>query len=142
MYGLLLMFDYLIAIYYIKGIFVKIKNQNAMKIILLLSVIIFGTLGCLPQPEPEKLQQIVTEIETKNTNMTDLDWAKYEADIATLSAEYEKNKETLSPEQRQEWNKLMGKYKAQQIKRGMVKLKLEMKDLGEQAESFIEELTK
>ena len=65
-----------------------------MKIILLLSVIIFGTLGCLPQPEPEKLQQIVTEIETKNTNMTDLDWAKYEADIATLSAEYEKNKET------------------------------------------------
>jgi hypothetical protein len=136
------MFDYLIAIYYIKGIFVKIKNQNAMKIILLLSVIIFGTLGCLPQPEPEKLQQIVTEIETKNTNMTDLDWAKYEADIATLSAEYEKNKETLSPEQRQEWNKLMGKYKAQQIKRGVDKLKLEMKDLGEQAESFIEELTK
>ncbi len=113
-----------------------------MNIILLLSVIIFGTLGCLPQPEPEKLQQIVTEIETKNTNMTDLDWAKYEADIATLSAEYEKNKETLSPEQRQEWNKLMGKYKAQQIKRGMDKLKLEMKDLGEQAESFIEELTK
>ena len=32
-----------------------------MKIILLLSVIIFGTFGCLPQPEPEKLQQIVTE---------------------------------------------------------------------------------
>jgi hypothetical protein len=136
------MFVYLIAIYYFKVIFVKIKNQNAMKIILLLSVIIFGILGCLPQPEPEKLQQIVTEIETKNTNMTDLDWAKYEADIATLSAEYEKNKETLSPEQRQEWNKLMGKYKAQQIKRGMDKLKLEMKDLGEQAESFIEELTK
>ena len=74
--------------------------------------------------------------------MTDLDWAKYEADIATLSEEYEKNKETLSPEQRQEWNKLMGKYKAQQIKRGVDKLKLEMKDLGEQAESFIEELTK
>jgi hypothetical protein len=136
------MFDYLIAIYYFKVIFVKIKNQNAMKIILLLSVIIFGILGCLPQPEPEKLQQIVTEIETKNSNMTDMDWAKYEADITTLSAEYEKNKETLSPEQRQEWNKLMGKYKAQQIKRGMDKLKLEMKDLGEQAESFIEELTK
>jgi hypothetical protein len=136
------MFVYLIAIYYFKVIFVQIKNQIAMKIILLLSVIIFGTLGCLPQPEPEKLQQIVTEIETKNTNMTDLDWAKYEADITTLSAEYEKNKETLSPEQRQEWNKLMGKYKAQQIKRGMDKLKLEMKDLGEQAESFIEELTK
>lgn len=66
------MFVYLIAIYYFKVIFVRIKNQNAMKIILLLSVIIFGTLGCLPQPEPEKLQQIVTEIETKNTNMTDL----------------------------------------------------------------------
>ena len=113
-----------------------------MKIILLLSVIIFGILGCLPQPEPEKLQQIVTEIESKNSNMTDMDWAKYEADITTLSAEYEKNKETLTPEQRQEWNKLMGKYKAQQIKRGVDKLKLEMKDLGEQAESFIEELTK
>jgi hypothetical protein len=136
------MFVYLIAIYYFKVIFVKIKNQNAMKIILLLSVIIFGILGCLPQPEPEKLQQIVTEIESKNSNMTDMDWAKYEADITTLSAEYEKNKETLSPEQRQEWNKLMGKYKAQQIKRGVDKLKLEMKDLGEQAESFIEELTK
>jgi hypothetical protein len=136
------MMVYLIAIYYFKVIFVKIKNQNAMKIILLLSVIIFGILGCLPQPEPEKLQQIVTEIESKNSNMTDMDWAKYEADITTLSAEYEKNKETLSPEQRQEWNKLMGKYKAQQIKRGMDKLKLEMKDLGEQAESFIEELTK
>jgi hypothetical protein len=136
------MFVYLIAIYYFKVIFVKIKNQNAMKIILLLSVIIFGILGCLPQPEPEKLQQIVSEIESKNSNMTDMDWAKYEADITTLSAEYEKNKETLSPEQRQEWNKLMGKYKAQQIKRGMDKLKLEMKDLGEQAESFIEELTK
>jgi len=113
-----------------------------MKIILLLSVIIFGTLACLPQPKPDKLQQIVSEIETKNTNMTDLDWDKYEAEIATLSAEYEINKETLSPEQRQEWNKLMGKYKAQQIKRGMDKLKLEVKDLGEQAESFIEELTK
>jgi hypothetical protein len=136
------MFVYLIAIYYFKVIFVKIKNQNAMKIILLLSVIIFGTLGCLPQPEPEKLQQIVNEIDTKNTNMTDLEWDKYEAKIATLSAEYEINKETLSPEQRQEWNKLMGKYKAQQIKRGMDKLKLEVKDLGEQAESFIEELTK
>jgi hypothetical protein len=136
------MFVYLIAIYYFKVIFVKIKNQIAMKIILLLSVIIFGTLGCLPQPEPEKLQQIVSEIETKNTNMTDMDWDKYEAEIATLSAEYEKNKETLSPEQRQEWNKLMGKYKAQQIKRGMDKLKLELKDLGEQADSFIEELTK
>jgi hypothetical protein len=74
--------------------------------------------------------------------MTDLEWDKYEAKIATLSAEYEINKETLSPEQRQEWNKLMGKYKAQQIKRGMDKLKLEVKDLGEQAESFIEELTK
>ena len=133
---------YLIAIYYFKVIFVQIENQIAMKIILLLSVIIFGTLGCLPQPEPEKLQQIVSEIETKNTNMTDMDWDKYEAEIATLSAEYEKNKETLSPEQRQEWNKLMGKYKAQQIKRGMDKLKLEVKDLGEQAESFIEELTK
>jgi predicted PurR-regulated permease PerM len=136
------MFVYLIAIYYFKVIFVKIKNQIAMKIILLLSVIIFGILGCLPQPEPEKLQQIVSEIETKNTNMTDMDWDKYEAEIATLSAEYEKNKETLSPEQRQEWNKLMGKYKAQQIKRGMDKLKLELKDLGEQADSFIEELTK
>lgn len=133
---------YLIAIYYFKVIFVQIENQIAMKIILLLSVIIFGTLSCLPQPEPEKLQQIVNEIDTKNTNMTDLDWDKYEAEIATLSAEYEKNKETLSPEQRQEWNKLMGKYKAQQIKRGMDKLKLEVKDLGEQAESFIEELTK
>ena len=133
---------YLIAIYYFKVIFVQIENQIAMKIILLLSVIIFGTLGCLPQPEPDKLQKIVSEIETKNTNMTDMDWDKYEAEIATLSAEYEKNKETLSPEQRQEWNKLMGKYKAQQIKRGMDKLKLEVKDLGEQAESFIEELTK
>jgi len=132
----------LIAIYYFKVIFVYIENQIAMKIILLLSVIIFGTLGCLPQPEPDKLQKIVSEIETKNTNMTDLDWDKYETEIATLSAEYEKNKETLSPEQRQEWNKLMGKYKAQQIKRGMDKLKLEVKDLGEQAESFIEELTK
>ncbi|MFO0467945.1 MAG: hypothetical protein ACK5ZX_01395, partial [Bacteroidota bacterium] len=128
--------------YYFKVIFVQIENQIAMKIILLLSVIIFGTLSCLPQPEPEKLQQIVNEIDTKNTNMTDLDWDKYEAEIATLSAEYEKNKESLSPEQRQEWNKLMGKYKAQQIKRGMDKLKLEVKDLGEQAESFIEELTK
>jgi hypothetical protein len=136
------MIVYLIAIYYFKVIFVKIKNQNTMKIILLLSVIIFGTLGCLPQPEPDKLQKIVSEIETKNTNMTDMDWDKYEAEIATLSAEYEKNKETLSPEQRQEWNKLMGKYKAQQIKRGMDKLKLELKDLGEQADSFIEELTK
>ena len=133
---------YLIAIYYFKVIFVQIENQSAMKIILLLSVIIFGTLGCLPQPEPDKLQKIVSEIETKNTNMTDMDWDKYEAEIATLSAEYEKNKETLSPEQRQEWNKLMGKYKAQQIKRGMDKLKLELKDLGEQADSFIEELTK
>ena len=133
---------YLIAIYYFKVIFVYIENQIAMKIILLLSVIIFGTMGCLPQPEPEKLQKIVSEIETKDTNMTDLDWDKYETEIATLSAEYEKNKETLSPEQRQEWNKLMGKYKAQQIKRGMDKLKLEVKDLGEQAESFIEELTK
>jgi hypothetical protein len=133
---------YLIAIYYFKVIFVQIENQIAMKIILLLSVIIFGTLGCLPQPEPEKLQQIVNEIDTKNTNMTDLEWDKYEGKIATLSAEYEINKETLSPEQRQEWNKLMGKYKAQQIKRGMDKLKLEVKDLGEQAESFIEELTK
>ena len=133
---------YLIAIYYFKVIFVYIENQIAMKIILLLSVIIFGTLGCLPQPEPDKLQKIVSEIETKNTNMTDMDWDKYEAEIATLSAEYEKNKETLSPEQRQEWNKLMGKYKAQQIKRGMDKLKLELKDLGEQADSFIEELTK
>ena len=133
---------YLIAIYYFKVIFVYIENQIAMKIILLLSVIIFGTLGCLPQPEPDKLQQIVNEIDTKNTNMTDLDWDKYEAKIATLSAEYEINKETLSPEQRQEWNKLMGKYKAQQIKRGMDKLKLELKDLGEQADSFIEELTK
>jgi hypothetical protein len=136
------MMVYLIAIYYFKVIFVYIENQIAMKIILLLSVIIFGTLGCLPQPEPDKLQKIVSEIETKNTNMTDMDWDKYEAEIATLSAEYEKNKETLSPEQRQEWNKLMGKYKAQQIKRGMDKLKLEVKDLGEQAESFIEELTK
>jgi hypothetical protein len=136
------MMVYLIAIYYFKVIFVYIENQIAMKIILLLSVIIFGTLGCLPQPEPDKLQKIVSEIETKNTNMTDMDWDKYEADITTLSAEYEKNKETLSPEQRQEWNKLMGKYKAQQIKRGMDKLKLEVKDLGEQAESFIEELTK
>ena len=133
---------YLIAIYYFKVIFVQIENQIAMKIILLLSVIIFGTLSCLPQPEPEKLQQIVNEIDTKNTNMTDLEWDKYEAEIAILSAEYEINKETLSPEQRQEWNKLMGKYKAQQIKRGMDKLKLEVKDLGEQAESFIEELTK
>jgi hypothetical protein len=136
------MMVYLIAIYYFKVIFVYIENQIAMKIILLLTVIIFGTLGCLPQPEPEKLQQIVNEIDTKNTNMTDLEWDKYEAKIATLSAEYEINKETLSPEQRQEWNKLMGKYKAQQIKRGMDKLKLEVKDLGEQAESFIEELTK
>jgi len=136
------MMVYLIAIYYFKVIFVKIENQITMKFIFLLSVIIFGTLGCLPQPEPEKLQQIVNEIDTKNANMTDLDWDKYEAEIATLSAEYEKNKETLSPEQRQEWNKLMGKYKAQQIKRGMDKLKLEVKDLGEQAESFIEELTK
>jgi hypothetical protein len=136
------MMVYLIAIYYFKVIFVYIENQIAMKIILLLSVIIFGTLGCLPQPEPEKLQQIVNEIDTKNTNMTDLEWDKYEAKIAILSAEYEINKETLSPEQRQEWNKLMGKYKAQQIKRGMDKLKLEVKDLGEQAESFIEELTK
>lgn len=113
-----------------------------MKIFLLLSVIVFGTFGCLSQPEPDKLQQIVNEIETKNTKMTDLDWEKYQTDITALSAEYEKNKESLSPEQRQEWNKWMGKYKAQQIKRGLDKLKLEVKDLGVQAESFIEEFTK
>lgn len=136
------MFVYFIAIYYYKVIFVKKKNQIAMKNILLLSVIIFGLFGCLPQPEPDKLQQILNEIETKNTHLTEMDWEKYEADINTLSAEYEKNKETLSPEQRKEWNKLMGKYKAQQIKRGMDKLKREVKDIGEQAESFIEELTK
>jgi hypothetical protein len=57
------MIVYLIAIYYFKVIFVHIENQIAMKIILLLSVIIFGTLGCLPQPEPDKLQKIVNEIE-------------------------------------------------------------------------------
>lgn len=113
-----------------------------MKIILLLSVVIFGTFGCLSQPEPDKLQQIVNEIEINNTEMTDVDWDKYEVDITTLSAEYEKNKESLSPEQRQEWNRLIGKYKAQQIKRGMDKLKLEVNDLSKQAESFIEELTK
>jgi hypothetical protein len=100
--------------------------------------------SCLPKPEPEKLKEIVGEIEirSKNENFKEEDWAKYQDEITSLSQEYEKNKESLTPEQREDWNRLMGKYKAQQIKRGVDILKSELQDLGKQAEGFLEELSK
>jgi hypothetical protein len=100
--------------------------------------------SCSPKPEPEKLKEIIGEIEkkSKNENFTDNEWVKYQNEITSLTQDYENKKQFLTPEQRGDWNRLMGKYKAQLIKRGMDEIKAELQDLAIQAEGFVEEISK
>jgi len=88
-----------------------------------------------------KLDSAEAEIEYAEQNKEDMtakDWAALEKKMQELESDLELNREKYTDEQKKEIGKLQGRYFALAVKKGINDFQESLKDLGNQAEGFIE----
>ncbi|MBS1495119.1 MAG: hypothetical protein JST55_16555 [Bacteroidetes bacterium] len=86
-------------------------------------------------------ENFVTETETNFKEYTESDWinADYTFDEFT-NEQYLNWKDTMSPSEKNKFNKLVGKYNALKIKKNIGDFKEDVKDIYNQSKSTFEEL--
>jgi hypothetical protein len=88
-----------------------------------------------------RLNSAEAEIEYAEQNkedMTDADWSALEKKMQELESDLEQNRDKYTDEQVKEIGKLQGRYFAVAVKKGINDFQEALKDLGNQAEGFIE----
>ena len=106
----------------------------------------FFVYGCSSEAEivvlNRQMNTVVQEADSLSMNASLEEWSVLEAEYDALYSEYDQIKETLTEEERTEMNKSIGKFEALKEKRTMETIKDDVKDLGDQVESFFEEISK
>lgn len=85
-----------------------------------------------------KLDDYVTDVESKCQNWTEEDWEASIEKYEGLIEEYERNYDSYTPEQREAANKAIGRYSGLLIKHGLNEAGGVMKELGNRLPSLIE----
>ena len=85
-------------------------------------------------------EKLVNDTKQNFEKYTQDDWNKADTLIVHLENDLVKNRENYTPEQIENANKTIGKYKVLKIKKGFHGLKKSMEDMGQQIKGAMEEL--
>ena len=126
---------------------VDMKSLLYSKIRTFASITFFSlALSCSSESEVVVLKRqittVVNEANSISIEANTLEWVELEAEYDALYYEYDEIKETLTEEERGEINKSIGKFEALKAKRALKDFEGEVKDLTDQFESFVEEISK
>ena len=115
--------------------------KNKLKYILFsISIFIFNSCDSFDTVDV-RITKYVNEIEKNVGNMTANDWKEADLQIEVFQNELEESKLDLTEIQIGTANQAIGKYGGLRIKQGIGDFKNQLKDLGNQLEGVIEELT-
>ena len=104
---------------------------------------LFHLSGCTESssmPVGEKIDLLNSSVEEDFESMNEEDWEATIEEFEIYKADFEENKSEMSQEERTRVNNSIGKFEAICAKRFMGNLKDELQDLGDQAESFVNEI--
>ena len=108
-------------------------------ICLFISLTLLNSCGSFTKLD-ERVDNYVNEIEINSKNMTENDWREADLTMEQLKIELDEQKQDLTPEQILKANKAIGRYAGLRIKDGMLDLKDQLKDFGEQLQGVVKEL--
>lgn len=112
-------------------------KTSFLKMIFLLSLMV----SCnSKETEIKKAENLVNDTKENFDKYTQDDWNKADTLIVHLENDLVKNRENYTPEQIENANKTIGKYKVLKIKKGFHGLKKSMEDMGQQIKGAMEEL--
>lgn len=111
------------------------KKLSFLKIILIL----FLTVSCNNKESKIKNAEKLMNTTTENFDKYDQhDWDKADTVFASLENDLDKNRTNYTPEQIENANKILGRYKAIKIKKGLNSFKKSMEDVGQQIKGALE----
>jgi hypothetical protein len=116
-----------------------------MKNILLLlacSLVLLSACESAQQREQNEMNAVVQRAESIYRIASDKDWENVEKDFEKREANYNLDRTSYSPEQIDSMNVQIGRFRALQSKRLLMKTKEGIKDLGKQVEGYFDELSK
>jgi len=106
----------------------------------LLICISVGVISCdQQQGQIEHAQTVIKDAEKNIEKLAASDWENLESEIAKLEKSLEDDRSKYTEKQIEEANKLIGKYRMLQLKKGVNEFKNTIKDAGQQIEGMIEE---
>lgn len=89
-----------------------------------------------------EMNAVVQRAESIYGTASDKDWENVEKDFEKIEANYNNERTSYSPEQIDSMNVQIGRFRALQSKRLLIKTKEGIKDLGKQVEGYFDELSK
>jgi hypothetical protein len=113
-----------------------------MRLTILLLAFFIASSGCnIVQSRLDKAEKEIEYAEQNKQEMTAKDWSALEKKMNELESDLEQNREKFTDEQVKEIGKLQGRYFAVAVKKGINDFQESVKNLGNQMEGFIEEIT-
>ena len=99
-----------------------------------------GIISCdQQQGRIDHAQTVIKEAEKNMEKYGASDWEKLESEIAKLEKSLDEERSKYTEKQVEDANKLIGKYRVLQLKKGINEFKNTMKDAGQQIEGMFEE---
>lgn len=112
-------------------------KTSILKMIFLLSLMV----SCnSKETEIKKAENLVNDTKENFDKYTQDDWNKADTVLVHLENDMDKNRENYTPEQIENANKVIGRYKAIRIKKELNSFKNSMEDVGQQIKGAMEVL--
>ena len=92
------------------------------------------------ETEIKKAENLVNDTKENFDKYTQDDWNKADTVLVHLENDMDKNRENYTPEQIENANKVIGRYKAIRIKKELNSFKNSMEDVGQQIKGAMEVL--
>jgi hypothetical protein len=111
-----------------------------MKTLKIIIFLIFGIIlnSCSSsQSKMDKVSTMINYAEQNKEDMTEKDWSALEKKMGELEIDLLQNREKYTDEQVKEIGKLLGRYFAITVKKGINDFQDSMNDLGDQVEGFV-----
>jgi hypothetical protein len=86
----------------------------------------------------EDFSEVISNAEEKQTNFSESEWKKLDDNLKEFEQDVAQNSNDYSPEQRENANKLIGRYKLLTVKRKINEFKKDLEDVGDQIDGMIE----
>ncbi len=110
-----------------------------MKNIIFVVFVLFTFFSCnTTQSKLENAESDIEYAEQNKKEMTAKDWSDLEKKMQELEFDLEQNRDKYTDEQVKAIGRLQGRYFALAVKKGITDFQESLKDLGNQAEGFIE----
>lgn len=104
------------------------------------SLLLFA--GCdILSPVDKQLDQLVKEIESRKSSMTDADWEQADQTIEAFRQKIDASRKDMTVEELANVNKALGRYAGLRVKSGLNDFKNSLEDFGDQLKGMVDELT-